>query len=74
MATLRECLESLPPDMRLRDLAAIPTRIVTVQEVLAAGRHLGEQGFTVVDQPINYGRQTIKAIIVAGMAAYREET
>lgn len=72
MATLRECLESLPRDMQLRDLASVNSRIVTVQEMLDAGTHLSEEGFTVVDQKYGYGLRSLKAIVVDGMAAYRE--
>jgi hypothetical protein len=68
--TLRECLESLPRNMRLRDLASAGSRIVTVQEVLDADRHLNESGYEVLDQ--RYALRSLKAIYVAGMAAYRE--
>lgn len=72
MATLLECLKSLPPDMVMRDLAAVRNEVAPVSEHIARlGRDEG--GYEVRDERRNYGKDAFKAIgIVGGLTIYRQ--
>lgn len=72
MATLLECLKSLPPDMVMRDLAAVRNEVAPVSEHIARlGRD--EDGYEVREQRWNYGKETRKVVRrVGGLTLFRQ--
>lgn len=72
MATLLECLKSLPPEMLLRDLAATRDPVASVAEHIARLPH-DEEGYEVREEPYNYGKSRRKVVgVVGGLTIYRQ--
>ncbi len=72
MATLLECLRSLPSDLAMRDLAAVRNEVATVAEHIARLHH-DEDGYEIRKEPRNYGRNETTAVgLIGGPAMYRE--
>lgn len=72
MASLLECLNSLPSDLPMRDLAAVRDATATVAQHIAR-LHLDEDGYEVREERRNYGRRVIRSIgIIGGPALFRE--
>ena len=72
MATLLECLRSLPPDFVMRDLAAVRDEVATVEQHIARLSR-DEEGYDVRKEPRNYGRSFTAAVgLIGGPAMYRE--
>ncbi|MCA8002754.1 hypothetical protein [Burkholderia metallica] len=72
MATLLECLRSLPDDMTMRDLAAVRNEVATVA-VHIERVHRDEDGYEVRKESRNYGRNELTAVgLIGGPAMYRE--
>ncbi|CAI10402.1 hypothetical protein p1B209 (plasmid) [Aromatoleum aromaticum EbN1] len=72
MATLLECLKSLPPDMVMRDLSAVRNEVALVSEHIARlGRD--EEGYEVREERRNYGKDKFKVIgLIGGWTIYRQ--
>ena len=75
MSTLLQCLESLPPELVLRDLSAVRDETATVADHIA--RLLPDQqesdGYEVRREPRNFGQRAAVAIgLVRGPAIFRE--
>lgn len=70
---LRECLESLPLDMVMIDLAEISSRNrKTVVRLLETVRD--EPGMEVRQEKYNYGRETRAVIgLIGGLTIFRED-
>ncbi|WJN72230.1 hypothetical protein [Burkholderia anthina] len=72
MATLLECLRSLPGDMTMRDLAAVRDEVATVADHIERV-HCDECGYEVRKESRNYGRNELTAVgLIGGPAMYRE--
>lgn len=72
MATLLECLRSLPAAMRMRDLAGVRDQEATVEDHIKRVSH-DEEGYEVRNEPRNYGRSSTVAVgLIGGPAVYRE--
>ncbi|MBU9212401.1 hypothetical protein KTD23_30415 [Burkholderia multivorans] len=72
MATLLECLRSLPGELVMRDLAAVRNEVATVAEhIQRLGRN--EDGYQVRTESHNYGRTKLVAVgLIGGRTIYRE--
>lgn len=73
MSTLLECLKSLPPNLIMRDLAAVRNEVAPVSDHI--GRlHRDEDGYEVREELRNYGRVKIKAVgVIGGPTIFRQE-
>lgn len=73
MATLQDCLKSLPGDMQMIDLPAPGACVVrTVNELLARNQRI-EEGYEVRDEKYAYGKKTRKVIgAIGGLTIYRQ--
>ncbi|CAD6561347.1 hypothetical protein LMG24235_07283 [Paraburkholderia sabiae] len=72
VATLLECLKSLPSDLVMRDMAAVRNEVGTVAEHIG-WLHRDEDGYEVRKEPRNYGQKEIIAIgLIGGPAMYRQ--
>ncbi len=72
MATLLECLNSLPGDLLMRDLASVRDAVASVSEHIKRVR-LDEDGYEVRKESRNYGRSELTAVgLVVGPTMYRE--
>lgn len=72
MATLFECLRSLPGDLRMRDLASVRDQEATVAQHLERLSH-DQDGYEVRYEPRNYGKSSTVAVgLIGGPAVYRE--
>lgn len=72
MATLLECLRSLPGDLVMRDMAAIRDAVASVaSHIERIGRD--EEGYEVRKESRNYGRNELVAVgLIGGPAMFRE--
>ncbi|WP_049096874.1 hypothetical protein [Burkholderia cepacia] len=72
MSTLLECLQSLPGDMTMRDLAAVRDEVATVANHIERILR-DEDGYEVRKESRNYGRSELTAVgLIGGPAMYRE--
>lgn len=72
MATLLECLRSLPSDLVMRDMAAVRDEVATVASHIERIGH-DEDGYELRKESRNYGRNELVAVgLVGGPAMYRE--
>lgn len=72
MATLIECLNTLPPEMVLRDLSAVRDPVASAADHIARLSH-DEEGYEVREEPYNYGKGRRKVIrVVGGLTVYRQ--
>lgn len=73
MATMQECLEKLPGDMRMIALPEPGHVVMTVAELLEKYKR-PEHGFELRDEPYQYGQKTRKVVgIVGGPAIFRQK-
>lgn len=72
MATLLECLNSLPPDMVMRDMTAVRKDVAPVSEHIVRVHH-DEDGYEVREESRHYGKVKRQAIgLVGGPTVYRQ--
>jgi len=72
LATLLECLKSLPQNLVMRDASAIRNEVATVSEHIARLGH-DEDGYEVREERRNYGKDVFKVVgKVDGLTVYRQ--
>ncbi|WP_020203543.1 hypothetical protein [Cupriavidus sp. WS] len=72
MATLLECLRSLPSELVMRDMAAVRDEVASVASHIERIGH-DEDGYEVRKESRNYGRTTFVTVgLIGGPAMFRE--
>jgi hypothetical protein len=72
---LIECLTQLPSDLKLVDLTATGTKILTVSEMIKSlpEHHKNEEGYEIKERKVNYGKETLRSIrVIGGPSVYNE--